>query len=65
MWSRERHEWINLMFDAMNPEAQVARRQQPITLPVLQEAEQHFLARIGHPDPSPYFFSATYGEPDD
>lgn len=64
MWSRERHEWINLMFDGMNRDEVVARQQQPVALPVLQEAEQYFLSRTGHTDPSPYFFAATYGEAD-
>jgi len=65
MWSRERHEWINLMFDAMNPDEVAARKQQPVALPVLQEAEQYFFTRTGRTDPSPYFFAATYWEADD
>jgi hypothetical protein len=64
MWSRERHEWINLMFDGMNPDEVTARQQQLIALPVLQESEQYFLTRTGRTDSSPYFFAATYGEAD-
>ena len=56
VWSRERHEWINLLFELMNPD------EEPTELPVLQDAEQEFLTRIGHTDPSPYYFMATYQE---
>jgi hypothetical protein len=63
--SRERHKWINLMFDAMNPDEVGACQQQPIALPVLQEAEQYFLTHAGRADRSPYFFAATYGETED
>lgn len=42
-----------------------ARQQQPIALPVLQEAEQYFLTRTGRADRSPYFFAVTYGDADD
>ena len=65
MWSRERREWMNLMFDGMNPDEVSARQQRPIALPFLQEAEQYFLTRSGHTDRSPYFFEVTLGEADD
>ena len=65
MWSRERHEWMNLMFDAMNPDEVSARQQQSITIPVLLEAEQDFLTRTGRTDRSPYFFEVTLGDGDD
>jgi hypothetical protein len=65
MWSRERREWMNLMFDGMNPDEVSARQQRPIALPFLQEAEQYFLTRSGHTDRSPYFFEVTFGETDD
>ena len=58
VWSRERHEWINLLFELMNPD------EEPTELPVLQDAEQEFLTRIGHTDPSPYYFMATYQQAD-
>jgi hypothetical protein len=32
VWSRERHEWINLLFELMNPD------EEPAELPVLQDA---------------------------
>lgn len=51
------------MFDAMNPDEVATRKQQPVALPVLQEAEQYFFTRTGRTDPSPYFFAATYGRP--
>jgi hypothetical protein len=57
VWSREHHEWINLLFGGMNPD------EEPPDLPVL-EAEQDFLTRIGHTDPSPYWFAVSYQEPD-
>ena len=65
MWSSERHEWMNLMFDAMNQDEVSARQQRPIALPVLLEAEQDFLTRTGRTDRSPYFFEVTFGEGDD
>ena len=65
MWSSERHEWMNLMFDAMNQDEVSARQQRPIALPVLLEAEQDFLTRTGRTDRSPYFFEVTFGDGDD
>ena len=65
MWSRERREWMNLMFDAMNPDEVSARQQRPIAIPVLLEAEQYFLTRTGRTDRSPYFFEVTFGDGDD
>jgi hypothetical protein len=65
MWSSERHEWMNLMFDALNQDEVSARQQRPIALPVLLEAEQDFLTRTGRTDRSPYFFEVTFGEGDD
>ena len=58
MWSRERHEWINLMFEAMNPD------EKPGELPVLQDAEQYFFTRTGHIGRSPYLFIVSSGEAD-
>jgi hypothetical protein len=65
MWSRERREWMNLMFDAMNPDEVSARQQRQIAIPVLLEAEQYFLTRTGRTDRSPYFFEVTFGDGDD
>jgi hypothetical protein len=48
MWSSERHEWMNLMFDAMNPDEVSARQQRHIALPVLLEAEQDFFPHRPH-----------------
>jgi len=62
MWSRERHAWVNLMFEAMNPEEATTWRHRPNPIPVLLEAEQYFLSRSGSADQSPYFFTASYEE---
>jgi hypothetical protein len=56
MWSRERYEWINLMFDLMNPD------EKPGEFPALQAAEMYFFTRSGHTGGSPYLFTASYGE---
>ena len=64
VWSRERREWLNLLFDCMNPDETAARSRHPIPLPILQDAEQYFLTRTGHIGRSPYFFRASYEEVD-
>ena len=56
MWSRERHEWINLLFEMMNPD------EEPGQLPVLQDAEQYLFTRTGYTGSSPYLFMVSYGE---
>lgn len=56
MWSRERQEWINLMFELMNPD------ERPGELPALQDAEQYFFTRTGHTGSSPYLFMISEEE---
>jgi hypothetical protein len=56
MWSRERHEWINLLFEMRNPDEESGQ------LPVLQDAEQYFFTRTGYTGSSPYLFMVSYGE---
>jgi hypothetical protein len=58
MWSRERHEWINLMFDMTNPD------EKPGRLPILQDAEQYFFTCTGYTGRSPYLFTTSYEEAD-
>jgi hypothetical protein len=58
MWSRERHEWINLVFGLMNPD------EKPGDLPVLQDAEQYFFTAAGYTGRSPYLFTASFEEAD-
>ncbi len=60
MWSYTRHEWINLLFDTMNPDETDERTRKPIPLATLQEAEQYFLTRTGRTGGSPYLFLASY-----
>jgi hypothetical protein len=56
MWSRERHEWINLLFEMMNPDEERGQ------LPALQDAEQYFFTLTGYTGSSPYLFMVSYGE---
>jgi len=58
MWSRERCEWINLMFESMNPD------EKPGEVPALQAAEMYFFTRTGHTGGSPYLFTTSYEETD-
>jgi hypothetical protein len=58
MWSRAHRQWINLMFDLMNPDEKRGE------FPALQAAEMSFLTRTGHTGGSPYLFTASYGETD-
>ena len=60
VWSYARHEWINLLFDNVNPDETDERTRKPIPLATLQEAEQYFLTRTGHTGGSPYLFLASY-----
>jgi hypothetical protein len=60
VWSYARHEWINLLFDNMNPDETDERTRKPTPLATLQEAEQYFLTRTGHTGGSPYLFLASY-----
>ena len=64
VWSRDRREWLNLLFDCMNPDETAARSRDPIPLPILQDAEQYFLTRTGRTGGSPYLFRASYEEAD-
>jgi hypothetical protein len=57
VWSRNEHEWIDLLFRAATPEE--ARSRDPEQLAVLQEVESHFLARLGHTRGSPYRFGLS------
>jgi len=58
MWSHERHEWINLLFDVTNP------GEKPGELPVLQDAEQYFFKCTGYTGRSPYLYITSYDEGD-
>jgi hypothetical protein len=56
MWSSERHQWIDLLFNAVATKEPVVSQPEPGDLDVLQEAEQYFLTRIGYTSGSPYLF---------
>jgi hypothetical protein len=60
VWSDDGHEWINLLFDVLNPDEAAERSQKPSLLAILQEAEQYFFTRTGYTDGSPYLFKASY-----
>jgi hypothetical protein len=58
VWSRERHEWINLLFELMNPD------EEPAELQCSRMPAQECLIRMGHTGPSPCSFMATCQEAD-
>jgi hypothetical protein len=60
VWSYARHEWINLIFDTMNPGETDEWMRRPIRIASLQEAEQYFLTRTGYTGGSPYLFLASH-----
>jgi hypothetical protein len=59
VWSNERREWINLLFNVATVEETGAPQRESRQLDILQEAEQYFLARIGHTSGSPYLFGLS------
>jgi hypothetical protein len=59
MWSASRQEWIDLVFSAMTAEEAAGHEPEEGGYDILQEVEEHFLARIGHASGSPYIFGFT------
>jgi hypothetical protein len=58
VWSRTRHEWINLVFTALDP-GSYDERFDDSGMDPLQVVELHFLKRIGSTEPSPYTYSVS------
>jgi hypothetical protein len=54
-WSNERRSWTDLLFNALDPEAQIASDE----LDPLQSAEDYFLDQVGHAGGSPYLFKLS------
>ena len=57
VWSNEQRAWTDLLFNVRDPEAETA----PDEMDALQEAEDYFLARVGHTGGSPYLFRLSAG----
>ncbi len=57
VWSNEQRAWTDLLFNAGDPEAETA----PDEMDALQDAEDYFLARVGHTGGSPYLFRLSAG----
>src|SRR5258708_6965340 len=55
VWSKERRAWTDLLFNAIDPEAQAASDE----MDPLQYAEDYFLTRVGHVGGSPYLFKLS------
>lgn len=55
VWSNERRAWTDLLFNAIDPEAQAASDE----VDPLQHAEDYFLTRVGHAGGSPYLFKLS------
>jgi hypothetical protein len=55
VWSNEQRAWTDLLFNVGNPEAETA----PDEMDALQDAEDYFLARVGHAGGSPYLFQIS------
>lgn len=52
VWSNARRAWTDLLFNAIDPDAQAASDE----MDPLQYAEDYFLTRVGHAGGSPYLF---------
>ena len=57
VWSNEQRAWTDLLFNVGDPEAETA----PDEMDALQDAEDYFLARVGHTGGSPYLFRLSAG----
>lgn len=58
VWSNEQRAWTDLLFNVGGPEAEKA----PDEMDALQDAEDYYLARVGHVGRSPYLFKISAGE---
>ena len=55
VWSQEQRAWTDLLFNVGGPEAETT----PDEMDVLQDAEDYYLARVGHAGESPYLFQLS------
>lgn len=55
VWSNEQRAWTDLLFNVGDPEAETA----PDEMGALQDAEDYYLARVGHTGGSPYMFQLS------
>lgn len=58
MWSRERGEWIELLFTTYDP-----RYQEESDLSVLQQVSSELLSALGYSGGDPYYFSVISTSP--